>query len=221
MARFSELEEGTRAVKVIDLPLANVPHGIQPGTHEQASARELNPQAYRTLRVGLRALLPFERERVLELAAARAKSKGGIADEKDPVYRHALAVYTVAAACVDPDAAPGTDAPLFFAPKGQDYNIEGAAEKIRNSRHMTDDIVIYLRERQEAWQDEINPQALTLADNELWEVTKKAVESDDFLFSLRPGLLVRLANIMAAQVVTLLESKLESGSSESPATTLQ
>lgn len=221
MARFYEIEEGTRAVKIIDMPLANVPHGVQKDSPEQQKERELRPQAYPTLRVGVRALLAFERERILELAALRCKSKGGTPEENNPLYNHALAIYTVASSCVDPDAAPGTDAPLFFAPKGQEFSIEAAAEVLRTSKHITDDTILYLRERQEAWQDQINPQAMSLADNELWDVVKKGVEDEGFFHSFRAGLLVRLTNTMASLVVDLLGDKLQSGASESPPTTLQ
>jgi hypothetical protein len=206
MARFCDILEGTRAVKVIDLPLANVPHGLQRGTEEQARARELNPKAYKPRKVGLRALLPFERERVLELAAARAKAKGGQCTETDPLFRHALAVYTVAVACVDPDTEPNADPKLFFGD-----TIESAAEKLRTSKHMTDDIVFYLRERQEQWQDEINPQVLTIADDQLWEATKKAADEEagiDFLALMRGGMLLRFTQLLACQLLLSLEDRL-------------
>lgn len=204
MAKFRDIQQGTRAVKVIDLPLANVPFGVQKDTQEQARERELNPEAYKMPRVGLRALLPFEREKVLELAETRVKG-GGTADESNPRYRHALAIYTVAAACVDPDTVPGKDAELFFG-----NTIEEAAESIRKSPHITDDIVFYLREMQEVWQDQINPQALTIGDNELWDVAQKAAESADFLHSFRPGLLANLAHILAALLMNSLADKLPS-----------
>jgi hypothetical protein len=189
---------------VIDLPLANVPYGVQVGTPEQTRERERNPEAYPRLKVGVRALLPFEREKVLELAGARAKAKGGTAEEANPLYRHAMAIYTVAVACVDPETLSG-DAPLFFGD-----TIEEAAEKLRTSRHITDDIVLFLREQQEIWQDQINPQALTIADNELWSVAQKAAESEDFLHYFRPGMLARLAHLLAGLLLNAHEDKLPS-----------
>jgi hypothetical protein len=210
MAKFKDIMQGTRAVKVIDLPLANVTFGVQKDTTEQIRERELNPDAYRARKVGLRALLPFERERVLELACNRTKERGGTPDESSPLYRHALAIYTVAAACVDPDAQPGTDAELYFGD-----TIEDAAEALRKSAHMTDDVVFYLREMQECWQDQINPQALTIADSELYEVTQKGAADADFFHYFRPGMLVNLAHILALQLLASLEDKLP----DSPAST--
>lgn len=206
MARFCELIEGTRAVKIIDMPLANVPHGLQKGTAEQARERDLNPEAYKPLKVGFRALLPFERERVLQLASVRAKEKGGEATEGNPLFRHALAVYTVAAAAVDSDPPPGEEPKLFFGD-----TIEQAAEKIRTSKHLTDDIVFFLREQQEAWQDEINPQALTLASDEMFEATKRAADEEsgvDFLRLMRGGMLLRFTQLLACQLLLSLEDRL-------------
>jgi hypothetical protein len=216
MARFCDIEDGTRAIKVIDLPLANVPHCLQTGTEEQAKERELNPNAYRVIKVGVRALLACEREKVLELATARAKSKGGEPTSGNGLFDHALAIYTTAAAYVDPDTPPGQDAKLFFGD-----TIEGAAEKLRTSRHITDDIVFYLREQQEIWQDQINPQALTLAADQLWEATQKAADEKghaDFLRLMRPGTLLRFTHILAAQCVNLLADRLLPSTTETSPT---
>jgi hypothetical protein len=192
----ASLTAGTRALKVIELPLASQPHGIQPDTPEQVEARS---ETVRVL-VGLRALTPEERGDVLSAAYARATVKGAAGDiEKSAVYNQALAVYTVAMACVDPDADRCKPI-LFFGD-----SLESAADTIRKSPLMTDDIVLYLRERQEAWQDEINPQALTIGDNELYDVAKKATEDADFLWRMRPGFLVKFANTMAALSLSLLE----------------
>lgn len=211
MARFSEIQQGTRAIKVIDLPLANVPHGLQLGTPEQARERDLNPTAYPTVKVGVRALLPCERELVLELASARTKSKGGEVSETNPIYNHALAVYTVAAAYVDPDTAPGQDAKLYFGD-----SLEEAAQAIRKSRHLTDDIVFYLRQRQESWQAEISPQALTLAEDKVFDAAKQAVDDKDFLELMAPGLLVNFTHILAAQLLILLGDRLSLTDSPTP-----
>lgn len=198
--RFNQLPpsltSGTRALKVIELPLASQPHGIQPDTPEQAEARSETVKVM----VGLRALTPEERGDILSASFARASSRGATGEiEKSAVYNQALAVYTVAMACVDPDA--DRCKPILFFGDG----LESAADTIRKSPLMTDDIVLYLRERQEAWQDEINPQALTVRDNELYDSAKRAVEDADFLWLMRPGLLVSFARTMAALSLSLLE----------------
>jgi hypothetical protein len=201
--RFSQLPahitQGFRALKVIELPLASQPHGLQPDTPEQIEARG-DSEIVKPM-VGLRALTPEERSDVLAAAFARAVSKGATGDvEKSAVYNQALAVYTVAQACVDPDSDRCKPF-LFFGD-----NLESAADTIRKSVLMTDDIVLYLRERQECWQDEVHPQALTIRDTELYEIAKAAADDADFLFRMRPGMLINYALTLGALCVSLAEA---------------
>lgn len=200
--RFSQLPasitQGFRALKIIELPIASQPHGMQPDTPEQKAARGDN-EIVRPM-VGLRALTPGERSDVLSAAFAYAISKNASGKvEESAVYNQALAVYTVAQACVDPDSDRCKPF-LFFGD-----NLEHAADTIRNSPLMTDDIVLYLRERQECWQDEVHPQALTIRDNELYEIAKKAADDADFLFRMRLGTLVNYALTLGALCVSLAE----------------
>lgn len=218
MARFCDIEEGTRAVKTIDLPLANVPNVLQSDTQEQSKERELNPKAYATPKVGVRALLPSEREHVLELASKRARDKGGASEQGDPLFDHALAVFTVAAAYVDPEAPPGQEAPLYFAPKSDPFNVEAAAEALRRSRHMTDDIVYYLREQQEVWQDQISPQALTVAEDKVFESVREVAKDADFLLRMRPAMRLHFTRLMASLLLDSLEHRFMSSSTETPPT---
>lgn len=218
MARFCDIEEGTRAIKVIDLPLANVPGALQSDTPEQSRERELNPKAYDAPKVGIRALLPSEREHVLELASKRAKLKGGEAKEGDPLFDHALAIFTSAAACVDPETPPGKDAPLYFAPKNDPFSVEAAAETLRRSRHMTDDIVYFLREQQEVWQDQISPQALTVAEDKVFESVREVAKDADFLLRMRPAMRLHFTRLMASLLLDSLERRFTSSTSETPPT---
>lgn len=199
--RFSgipaHMTEGFRALKIIELPLTVQPHGIQVDKPEQVEARAGHEPV--KVMIGLRALTPGERELVLSAARARAISSGvsGEDIERSAVYNQALALYTVAAATVDPESDRRTPL-LFFGD-----TLEQAAETIRTSPLMTDDIVLYLRERQECFQDEINPQALTVRDSELYDIAKKAAEDGDFLHFMRPALLISLSRTLA---ITLLAS---------------
>jgi hypothetical protein len=208
--RFSglpaHLTEGYRALKIIELPLTTQPHGIQVDTPEQVAAREGTEPV--KVFVGLRALTPGERSEVLSAAYAYSVSKGASDDvERTSVYLQALAVYTVAAAAVDPDS--DRKRPLLFFGD----SLEQAADTIRKSPLMTDDIVLYLRERCEAWSDQINPQSLSVKDSELYDVIKKAADDADFFFCCRPGLLVNLANFMARTLLISLEPNSDFGGS--------
>jgi len=200
--RFNQLPasitQGFRALKIIELPLASQPHGLQPDTPEQREARGDN-ETVKPM-VGLRALTPEERSDVLSAAYARAVSKGATGKvEESAVYNQALAVYTVAQACVDPDSDRCKPF-LFFGD-----NLEQAADTIRRSSLMTDDIVLYLRERQECWQDEVHPQALTIRDDELYQTAKSAADDADFLSRFRLGTLVNYALTLGALCVSLVE----------------
>jgi hypothetical protein len=199
--RFSELPahftQGFRAIKLIELPLANQSHGIQVDTPEQIAARDGN-EPIRVM-VGLRALTPEERGDVLSAAFARSVSKGSTGEiEQSAIYQQNLAIYTVAAAAIDPDS-DRRSLRLFFG-----ENLENAADTIRKSPLMTDDILVYLRERQESFQDEINPQALSIKDNELYDITKRAAASEDFLWCMRPGMLVKFSHSLAVLLLSSL-----------------
>jgi len=200
--RFNQIPEhltsGFRALKIIELPLTTQPHGIQADTPEQQEARGGTEPV--KVMVGLRALTPGERADVLASAHAYAVRKGASGDvEQGAGYSQALAVYTVAAATIDPDS--DRRRPLLFFGD----TLEDAANTIRSSPLMTDDIVLYLRERQESWQDEVNPQALTVKDSELYDIARKAAESADFLHFMRPALLIALTRTLASLLLTSLE----------------
>lgn len=212
MARFAQISQGFRAIKVIELPITTAPHGEQRDTPEQASARDGAPAALPI--VGVRALMPGEREDVLCAAQARAVKRGITTDlETSPVYNQALAVYTVAMACVDPDS--DRRAPVLYFGD----TLEDAAEAIRTSPLLTDDIVLYLRERQECWQDEIHPQALSVKDSEMLDFAQRAVADADFLSKFRLGTLVNSTRFMAALWLSSLEGSLPTSTSSEKSTT--
>jgi hypothetical protein len=71
-------------------------------------------------------------------------------------------------------------------------------------RHcLTPDTIAYLFERYQIWKDQINPQALTLADMALNVAAEKAAEQADFLAYLRPGALITFTRTLAVQCVSL------------------
>lgn len=213
--RFSglpaQLLNGFRAIKVIELPLTTQPHGIQTDTPEQVAAR--NGEEPVKVMVGIRALTPGERESVLAAAYARAVSKGASGEvEASAAYAHAMSIYVTAAACIDPDS-DHTKPLLFFGD-----TLEQAAETIRSSPLMTDDIVLYLREQQESWQDRIHPQALTVKDSDLYELAEKAAKSADFLEFLRPGMLVQFTHTLAGLLMSSLAESSGSITTSTPDT---
>jgi hypothetical protein len=208
MSRFSQLALGTAAIKSVEFPRINVPYGVQRDSAEQKLARERDGTAEaKPVMVGLRALLPEEDDEVDRLAELYSKSKGVEKyDDVHPICVKARMVYTLALACVDPESDPCRPLPFFCdEPYVADNDtIEKRAAMIRGPG-MTPDIIVFLHEHWLVWQDQINPQALTVADSELAELARKAAESGDFLLTLRPGLRLRLLHFMAALAVVALE----------------
>jgi hypothetical protein len=195
--RYSELSESGYAFKLVELPIANIPHGIQGGTDEQRAQWEADGKP-KAPTLGMRIIGPGEDIGIDALAKAYAKTQGVEKyDDVDPICVKARMVYTLATACVDPESDPR--APLLFFGD----TVEQAAATLRNDpKHvLTFDTVVYLHEVYSCWRDKINPQANTIADLQLQEVTFKAAESADFLSYFRPGMLLNYAHTLAVLCV--------------------
>jgi hypothetical protein len=131
-------------------------------------------------------------------------------------------VYSLAMACVDPDSDPCRPLPFFCDDPFdvQKHTVERAAEIIRTGElvtptgivriGMTPDVVVCLYEQYEVLKDEIHPQALTVKDDELAELCRKAAESADFLYSLRPGLRAKLLLFTAPLALVVLAANFTS-----------
>ena len=155
--------------------------------------------------VGVRVLLGLETEIALREARRYAEENKGKAEPGDPLYDFGLRLYTVALATVDPDSDPRDPEP-FFGTRG---NLESAAAEILASPHIGRDGILYLSERQEYWQDLLNPRPLKLSPEELWvKVGEVAVSKDARPFwELRPGLQWVLVHFMAGQLVSSPEHR--------------
>lgn len=199
MARYSDIKPSGYAWKELELPLANVPHGLQKGTPEQRAQWEKDGKP-KPLRVGIRALSPEEDLLAHEYASAYS-AKHGVDEfvETNPICVLALQHYTLAMACVDPASDPYRPL-LFFGD-----SVEEAADNLRcDPKHcITPDTVAYLYERYQVWRDQINPQALSLGDLSLHAAAEKAADDADFLLALRPGALLTFTATLAVQHVTL------------------
>jgi hypothetical protein len=208
--RASQIAQGTAFIKSVLFP--------QPGNT--------------SLFVGIRALGPGEDDEVDRLAESYS-IKQGVAEYNDthPICVKARMVYTLAKACVDPDSDPCRPLPFFCDdPFSADtHTLERSAEIIRTGEvatpngivriGMTPDVVVCLHEQYEVLKDEIHPQALTIKDAELAELCRKAAESDDFLFSLRPGLRVRLLRFTAPLALVVLAANFGGSSGSGQSTT--
>jgi hypothetical protein len=216
MARYSSTTPSGFAWKRVEVPLANVPHGIQKGTPEQRAQWEKDgcpkPQI-----CGIRYLLPDENMEVDARAAELAATKG-VKEYTDthPICVESRMICTLAMACVDPDSDPHKPV-LFFGD-----TVEEAIDTLRRdkNRAITPDTIVYLHERYEMWRDKINPQANTIADYELQEIAKKSADDADFLANLRPGMRLRFTATLAALALPFLDQIFGSSSTlKSPSKT--
>jgi len=218
--RYRDIVEGTRAIKVIDLPLVNVPCSLLPDIPELAEQRQKDalaaakkggPEVPSSIKVGLRVLTGDEFLEIEELARKMTESRGAKAVDGDVIYHLAQSVFTVALACVDPDSDPADPTPLF----GEKGKPETAAKQLLASPHIGRDGIVYLAEQHEHWQDMCNPQALKVSADRLWQLVGEVAASNDaspFLL-LRPGMRVSFTRFMAALLVSLRADKFFSGSS--------
>lgn len=198
MARYEDLPDSGFAWQIVDVPIANLPHGIQKGTPEQAAQAAADGLPPKLPQCGIRALSPGEDIEAHRLAAAFSKTQGVDYNETHPVCVNSLMVYTLAMACVDPDSDRRKPV-LFFGDSP-----ELAAQTLRDDpKHLiTLDTVVYLHERYLIWKDKINPQANTIADYEMQSILEKSADDLDFLASLTPGLRLKLLHTTGVLLVT-------------------
>lgn len=198
MSRYEDLPDSGFAWQIVDVPIANLPHGIQKGTPEQAAQAAADGLPVKLPQCGIRALSPGEDIEAHRLAAEFSKTQGVDYNETHPVCVNSLMVYSVAMACVDPDSDRRKPV-LFFGDTP-----ELAAQTLRDDpKHfITLDTVVYLHERYLIWKDKINPQANTIADYEMQDILQRSANDLDFLASLTPGLRLKLLHTTGVLLVT-------------------
>lgn len=218
--KFRDIARGTRAVRVVALPLVNVRCDLLPDLPELEEQREKDRAAWEatgkvgaapdaSVSVGLRVLTGDEFGDVLSAARAFAIAKG-VADPKegDPLYELGKMVHTILAAAVDPDA-PAESAAPFFA----------SADEILSSPHIGRDGIVYLAEQHELWQDQCSPQAGKVGPADLLSMVAQAAgdTTGDFFGRLRPGMRWTLLRTLAALWISSLTDKSPSSSTSEAA----
>jgi hypothetical protein len=148
----------------------------------------------------------------LEEAAVLAKARGfakerGVDDPRDgnPIYDLGQWVHTLAVACIDPESPEEAPRPFF----------EGGADQILASELLGRDVIAYLYEHQQSWQDEVSPRARTIGAAELVAHVVEVASTEDPTPFLRlvPALRWSLHRSMALALLTspTLKSLLSSG----------
>jgi hypothetical protein len=167
MATFGQIAKGKRARKRITFPLLA-------GTSADGAADA-------RVEVDLVVLTGIEEADVLAKARTFAKERG-VDDPRDgqPIYDLAQWVHTLAIACVDPDSPEDAPRPFF----------EGGAAQILGSELLGRDVISYLYEHQQAWQDQVSPRARTIGPAELVAHVVEIAASED------PTPFLRLAPVL-------------------------
>jgi hypothetical protein len=194
MSRFSNILKGNRAIKRVVCPIVN----------GSVDAKTDSTEALTQFVCGTRVLSVAEQETVYEKALERTKRLGGEEREDSALYNLSLQLYTIAASYVDPDSDPARPA-LYFGD-----TIDDAAEKIAKSELLSRDVLAYLAEVHEVWQDQLNPQSSPKQSEMLQYIEAIAKDASYFLL-LGPAHRITLANTICNLYLNLLKDSLPSG----------
>jgi hypothetical protein len=204
MGKYSSIVQGPRARKTIDLP--------RPG-----AVVDMETGAWRgpTIKLDVRPLRGDEHDQVLADAKKYAEKLGANDPiEGEELFERGRLLHTLAIACVDTDSP--VDAPQAF--------FDGGVEQILTADELTPEVLAYLYEHQQLWQDEVSPlvKSMTPAEFATAVVRTASGENGDmsFFVSARPGMrwsfTLSMAKLLAAS--TLLAS-LSTSYSEPPVPT--
>lgn len=199
MARFSDVTKGRRARTPAVLPL--------PGAHVDPETGEwIGP----TAKLAMRALREDEYDDVLANARAFAKKRGESAEDGDDLYERGKMLHTLAIACLDADSPEDVPA-LFF---------DGGVDQIASSEIMCPEVIAYLYERQQLWQDEVNPLLKALQPNEFFAAAVAVAGGNmAFFVGMRPGMRWSFTRTLASQLLSSLANSSSSTPSSEPQTT--
>ncbi len=179
MATYGQITKGTRARKVIKLPLG------RPSVPQlSGDGRVLLSEPESSIAVGLRPLTHGELTDVFTQARADALARGVTDPRSDnPIYEMAEMEHTLVLACVDPDIPEGRPPVPFFS----------GVEEIRNAPDLGRERVAYLFAQWKLWQLEMSPSLRKVTPEEFVAGLHLIGGEDeegarDFFASLGPGL---------------------------------
>jgi len=179
MAKFSDLVAGSRALS--DPETVEIAPGV-------------------SITFCCRVLTPFEA--ISMLSSARADAKAAGVDEPEagePIYEAARAKHTIALGLVDPDSTKDEDPKPFF---------DGGLKQIEHSKKLTNDVIAYLFELWEHWNESVSLQKTMLDEKTFARIMEEAaVGNARPFFALRPGVRWNFTRTLAARHVNLLKSR--------------
>jgi hypothetical protein len=192
MGKYSSIVQGPRARKTIDLPRPGAVVNMETGAWRGP-----------TIKLDVRPLRGDEHDQVLADAKKYAEKLGSTdPTEGEELFERGRLLHTLAIACVDTDSP--AEAPQAF--------FDGGVEQILTADELTPEVLAYLYEHQQLWQDEVSPlvKSMTPAEFATAVVRTASGENGDmsFFVSARPGMrwsfTLSMAKLLAAS--TLLAS---------------
>jgi hypothetical protein len=223
--KYTQVLKGKRAARRVRFPLISFRSEIRDTPPELAAQHEANVAEWKAAHpgeepvldpeVGLRWMTPGEEAQVLTGAYEFAVSRG-LKEPKpgDDLYEYGRALHTVAIACVDVDTlnGPGDPEPFF----------DGGVPQILADKQIGKDVIIYLADEQQTWQEECATQAYKLSPEEQWAAVM-LVESNPegaraFLGQLQRPALCSLLLFTVSQLSTLATVRSLSGSEDETST---
>lgn len=187
MAKFSSIIQGPRVRKTVELPLPGA-------TVDRDTGAWVGP----TIKLDVRALRGDEHDTVLAESRKYAVSKG-LTDPKegDDLFERGRIIHTLLLACVDVDSPINEPAPFF-----------ASANEILSSEVLTPEVLAYLYEHQQLWQDEVNPLLKSLSPVEFANAVLSTAEGENgdmsFFVSSRPGMqwsfMLSMAKLLAGSM---------------------
>ena len=206
MAKFQDIQKGTRARKPVVFPIESGPLLDT----ESPLGAESDHEAPDTVTVDLRVLHGEEEAECLRRAHTSAV-KAGVAEPKsgDPLYDFELMIQTLAIACIDHESSNNDPQPFF-----------SSADEIR--KHLDRERIAYLFGQYEVWQDECSPQAAKISGDKLYEIILTAAKSEDPadpFVQLRPGTAAICFRTMAGLLLRLPELRSALGPSSTKSST--
>jgi hypothetical protein len=205
MGKYSSIVQGPRARKTIDLPRPGAVVNMETGAWRGP-----------TIKLDVRPLRGDEHDQVLADAKKYAEKLGSTdPTEGEELFERGRLLHTLAIACVDTDSPVDAPQPFF----------DGGVEQILTADELTPEVLAYLYEHQQLWQDEVSPlvKSMTPAEFATAVVRTASGENGDmsFFVSARPGMrwsfTLSMAKLLAAS--TLLASLSTSDSEPQAQTT--
>ena len=196
MPSYSSIVQGPRRRKPILLPRPGAVLDMETGAWSGP-----------TIELHVRALRGDEHDQIIADARAYARGLGvGEAADGEDLYERGKMLHTLAVGCVDADSPLDSPAPFF----------DGGVKQIVSSEELTPEILEYLYEQQQIWQDEVNPLARAMTPAEFANAVARTAMGENgdmsFFVCARPGLRWSFTLSMARLLATSATLKSLSGS---------